>query len=140
MLCSPGLRRGLTLIEVAASLALLGALLASALLSGARHRRQMESAQLRLEAVAHADQMLQTWFYNNSSQGPPLNASGETPALEEGRSFHWRTSQIPSPETESAGVAAVRLELFPLDDRTATQPLAVVEFFIPRSAPPVVLP
>ena len=47
------LRRGLTLIEVVAGLALMGTLLASLLVASSAHLRQIHTAQRGLAALVH---------------------------------------------------------------------------------------
>ena len=54
-------KRGLTLIEVMASLALMGSLLAALVMSHGRHRKQVRLAEKRIVALEIADRLLTQW-------------------------------------------------------------------------------
>ncbi len=67
--------RAFTLIEVLASVALLGALLSMMLISVARHTEQARMAQDRLEAFQIADSLLTDWLVQNGGVIPSEQGS-----------------------------------------------------------------
>lgn len=87
-------RRGLTLIEVVTSVALLLALLVMMLTLHARHLRQINTAFEKQQAAELMDQLLGEWF--SIDQPFPANQSG-TFANRPG--YSWRTSTIAAKAT-----------------------------------------
>ena len=68
-------RRGLTLIEVLAGLALMGGVFAAMLIAHGRFMRQRERAQKREAAIEATDRLLQRWW---SEDRPwPVHDTGE---------------------------------------------------------------
>ena len=112
-------RRGLTLVEVVAGLALLAALLVAVLTAKARATRQLASANRRLEAVAAADRLLVGWWQDPAHF--PRHASGRVPG-ENG--FAWRTSPVRNDTVNALAASVIRLEV--LDERA--KPRSVLAF------------
>src|SRR3954469_13058968 len=82
-------RRGLTLVEVVAGLALLATLLVAVLGTKARVTRQWAHANRRLEAIAAADKLLAAWWATPATF--PRKSSGNV-AGDAGLS--WRTTPV----------------------------------------------
>lgn len=122
-------RRGLTLIEVLASLAILGSLLVIIVQSRSSHVRQWHQAQLKSEAVHAADRLLRSWWSN-----PAALPSNDTGTWEE--RWRWRTSIVATPALKDAALEAqlVRLEISE-DGRPAAASLVRIDFFTLVEAP-----
>ena len=104
--CHGYCRRAFTLVEVVASLMLLGTLLVSILVAHRRHVQQIRSADCRLAAVQAADGLLAKWSADGS-WGATKN-EGEF----EGRTdFTWRWTITPAPELNRLGAAIGKLEV-----------------------------
>lgn len=99
--------RALTLVEVVASLVLLGSLLVGILVAHRRHAEQIRRASRRLAAVEAADRLLLRWA-EQGIWGPtePTGPCEGTPNL------HWQWSVIREPPLERLGAAKGRLEVF----------------------------
>ena len=118
-------RRGATLLELVAGLALLGGILVALLVARGRHLRQWELSQRRLEAITAADALLTQWW--QKPEEFPRNATGRIPSE---RPLTWHTRTIPSEEAQRLNATIVRLELF--EARSHSAPLASVEVLLPR--------
>lgn len=83
---------GITLVEVIASTALVGALLVSILLGFSAHTRQITTAANRAAAIRQLDRTIAAWF---AADDFPRNRSG---MLAEQPHLRWETTvlQIPS--------------------------------------------
>ena len=120
-------RRGSTLIEVLAGLALLASVLAALLVAKGNLARQWATSRRRCEAVQAADALLMRWW-----QDPelfPRSGDGEAPG-----GWRWHVEEATNPEAARLGGRVVRLELFesvppPSGQKDA---LASVELLIPR--------
>jgi len=99
-------RRAFTLVEVIASLMLLGTLLVAILVAHRRHVQQIRSAEARLVAVQAADGLLAKW----SAEGS-WGAATSTGEFEGRRDLTWRWTVIPQPELSRLGAAVGRLEV-----------------------------
>jgi prepilin-type N-terminal cleavage/methylation domain-containing protein len=123
-------RRGLTLIEVVASLLLLSSLLAGILVAYGRHARQVRRAQQRIQAVASADHMLADWF--RASTRVPKASSGSVPG---DKKLRWRTRPVNGTEPQTAlDVEVVRLEILEDSEETEreeTEPLVSIDLVAP---------
>lgn len=126
--CSKRLRGGLTLIEVVAGLALLGALLTTSLLSYTSHVEQIRTARQRLAAIESADSLLMHWFAKGTF--PDFPAAGE--CCDE--PFRWQAAVARKVRLPMSEVQIVRLEIFEQADITTADALASVEFVIDDAA------
>jgi prepilin-type N-terminal cleavage/methylation domain-containing protein len=104
------MRRGLTLVEVVAGLALLSTLLVAVLTTKARVTRQGAHAQRRLEAVAAADRLLAEWWPRRDEF--PRQSSGRMPG---DSGLAWRTAAISNQPLNALRTSVIRLEI--LDER-----------------------
>lgn len=108
----------MTLVEVVVAVALVGSVLATALVSVSRHVRQARLAQDRLAALRHADAFLQAWLVEgverNTTEGPITEREG----------WRWRLSGRQEPGLEVFGAHVGRIEILREDDH----PLAKLEF------------
>jgi prepilin-type N-terminal cleavage/methylation domain-containing protein len=129
--------RGLTLIEVVASLALLGTLLVTILMARQRYTRQWNLAVSKAEAVDVADQMLTQWW--NNPQTLPHEGRGDVAGHSD---LTWRTRTINSQEADALNARIVRLEVLPRSTpqgragRAQDMPLAVVDILLPKPEEP----
>jgi Tfp pilus assembly protein PilE len=123
-------RKGLTLVEVVASLLLLACLLTGILTAYANHARQIRRAQLRLRAVTIADRMLTGWI--RTSTAIPENSSGTVP---DDATLKWQTRTVDGPEShEAMGIHVVRLEILGAtraQEPEKNDPLVVVDLAAP---------
>ena len=90
--------KGLTLIEVAAALAILGVLLAGLSVLRGRTLRQWKTAQDQLQAVEAVDAMLSDWY---ATSNVPRVGSGIVPSTQ----LQWslrRVESIPTMESDLA--------------------------------------
>lgn len=119
----------MTLIEVIASLAILGTVLIGLVIAKAKHKHQSALAIQRIEACQIAEQILQDWW--SSSDGVPEHDSGDIKGKPD---WKWQTSILPGPELveshsrpyqsdqqtdETSGALAlqiIRLEILSPDD------------------------
>src|SRR5215210_5494241 len=101
----PG-RRGMTLIEVLAGLALLAGLLVGVLAVKSRCARQWTHANRRLAAVAAADALLSAWWQEPASF--PRSGAG---TVEGNAGLAWRTRVVPNAQVNALGATTVRLEV-----------------------------
>jgi prepilin-type N-terminal cleavage/methylation domain-containing protein len=114
-------RRGMTLVEVVAGLALMATLMASLLSIKSRLIRDLAQSDRRHAALRDADQLLSTWWKTPATF--PRGAVGSTPD-----GLSWRTQVIPNPQVQSAGAQVVRLEVY-----SSAEPLAAVEIVLPTT-------
>ncbi len=120
--------RGLTLVELLASLALLGGVLGGAVLAKARLSRQWSAAQHRLVAVERLDAMLERWHaeghippnasgtLSSAPLAPPEAGTGtdrwdELNVLDTGpnRGLRWSTSLVDEPALLAHGIQLIRV-------------------------------
>lgn len=100
-------RRAFSLVEVVASVFLVGTLLVAVLVAHRRAITQTRLAQRRLDAVETLDQLL------TARQGPDAEdyqlargkAPGENP-------FHWRSTMRDEPSLADLGAGVLRIELY----------------------------
>jgi prepilin-type N-terminal cleavage/methylation domain-containing protein len=114
-------RRGLTLVEVIAGLALLSTLLVAVLTVTARTTRQSANATRRLQAIAGADRLLAGWWQDRAKL--PRESSGHVPG---DAGFVWRTTPVRNDAVNALAASVIRLEVF---DRQRTV-LASVEIVL----------
>ena len=126
----PRLRKGVTLVEVVASLLLLSTLLVVVLAAFSDHVRQIRRAHRRLAAVAAADRLLVDWF---STPGQfPRNT---TNAVSGDDQLAWRTRLLDYADPENLGIEIARLEI--VDQKSADSPvLLAVDVVLPAPASP----
>lgn len=117
--CRPASRRGLTLIEVLAALAIISMLLAGVATTRSRLVRQWGAADRTLAAVAAADALLAEWVRDGQL---PRETAGEWGAT----GLAWRIGAVSNETAEALGAEVVRLEVFELRDAGA-EPLVVVD-------------
>ena len=104
--CSHCWRAGLTLIEVVASIAILGTILVGVVLAKARYTKQSALAERLLQASQAADELIAGWW--GSPDGVPVGRQG---ALEGGHHLRWETRVVPNPAIESLGARVVRVQI-----------------------------
>lgn len=126
--CKTCCHRAFTLVEVVASLMLLGTLLVGVLVAHRRHVAQIRTATRRLEAVAAADQLLESWRAKGA--WGPDSKSGR---FAEASNLVWRWSVSTPPELRPIYAAIGRLEVLDAS-RTDARPLASVEILTTRTA------
>jgi prepilin-type N-terminal cleavage/methylation domain-containing protein len=100
----PGLRRGLTLIEVVAALALMAALLVTTLTIKSGLTRRRAAADRQLRAVAVADQLLAGWWRDPATF--PVGRSGPAEGT-----LGWSTRELPNAAAARLGGRVVRVDL-----------------------------
>ena len=115
----------MTLVEVAAGLALLGTLLVAILMTEGRCRRQSAGARDRIAACAVADQLLQKWYAQPEKF--PRSDSGE---FDSQGFWTWRTRPVENPSLAQVGCQLMRLEVF-AQDSGQDRPAAVVDVALP---------
>jgi hypothetical protein len=120
--------KAFTLVEVVASLMLLGTLLVGVLLAHRRHAQQIGSAAARLQAIKAADGLFSEWC-EQGSWGTARSA-GQFPGEP---NLVWRWSVVPSRGLRNFGAAIGRLEVFRAGEDYET-PLATVEVVTTASA------
>ena len=98
-------RRGMTLIEVLASLAILSTVLVGLIMAKARHTRQSKEARERIEACHIADQLLQAWW--TAPEGVPEDSSGP---IEGKPDWQWRTRTLQGPDLVAAPATVIHTE------------------------------
>ena len=122
-LSRPARRRGLTLVEVVVSIALIGTLLSGVVMAMARHRHQLALADQKIEAIEAADDLLKQW-----EGRPPYPASGK---IGEKNKMAWKTTRITQTANElPKGVGIVRLEVRHPSGTAAEKPLAQVDVLV----------
>jgi len=99
-------RRGLTLIEVVAALALMATLLVAVLTIKAGLARRRAAADRQLRAVAAADGLLTAWWADPPSF--PVGRSGPVPT---DPALAWSTRVLPNPPAARLGGRVVRLDI-----------------------------
>ncbi len=98
-------RRGLSLIEVVASIALLSVLMVSMLSAWTHQKQQLERSEQRLIAAELLDEQLAVWF--SRAEGPPFPSTGRF-----GRTrMTWRTYRTPQSQPMLGGLLAVTVEV-----------------------------
>lgn len=123
---------GLTLIEVVAALAILGALLGAVVTARTRHLHQWAQANRRLEATAAAEALLTGWWTRPVTM--PRRASGAVAGHD---ALAWRTRPIDSDASDALdalGAQVVRLEIVEARGPVDGQPLVMVDLVLPREA------
>jgi len=141
--------RGLTLVEVVASLALLGSMLAGLLVAHGELTRRWADAGDRLEALRVADNIMNQWWLATSTPPPPppessLGRAAEagvdgtdaglpnvrtdqgTLTAESGRTWRWQIMHHDVEGLDDLGVQGARLVV--MDD--AGQAMADMEFLV----------
>ncbi len=119
-------RRGMTLIEVVAGIALLGTILTTTVMAQARLLRQHQRALVKLQAVEAVDRLLMQWSV--AREEIPVESSGvllDTPEVT------WKT-RIGRAKTDGPlSVAIVELVASAANDPPGIPPLVRVELAIP---------
>jgi len=130
----------MTLVEVVASLALLGSLLGAAVLAKGRLMRQWSVAQDRVEAVELLSAQLALWHGSQGqdgteqSEGSAWPHSGEGPLGQDGQ-WWWRAEALEVETSQVAGLSVVRFTAFdPTQALTRDEsPLATMDVLIYES-------
>lgn len=130
--CKASWRRrcGVTLIEVLASLALLGSLAVAMVLSRGRLVDQHRSSEQKLEAVQAADELLTQWWSGEVKQ-VPVDASG---VLAHHPGWTWQTQLIPTRSQNSYDAQIVRLTILNGSELGQLVELTSVDLVMPRQA------
>jgi hypothetical protein len=125
--------RALTLIEVVASLAILGTLLVSMLMARQRYSRQWTLAVRKGEAVSAADQLLSEWW--RDPRKLPLEGRGVIAGHPD---LMWRTRTMDNRDADALDAQVVRLEVFTQAERqkgntqVKEKALATVDLLLPK--------
>ncbi|QDU44559.1 hypothetical protein Mal52_30430 [Symmachiella dynata] len=119
-------RRGLTLIEVVAGIALLSTLLVTILMSYRAHAGQVRAAKQRLRAIEFADQQMAAWM--SARRVPGLGKWGEST---DGQ-FTWRIMRGETTAETPYGLQVARLEVQAAPRSKGSTVLASVEFLTPQ--------
>ena len=99
-------RKGLTLVEVIAGLALMASLLSTMVVAYSAHLRQHRNAQRKVLAVELLDRKLEEW--RRTSQPIPVPAEGDFLDKPE---FHWRSELVPNSTLHQFFGEVVRIEV-----------------------------
>lgn len=121
--------KGMTLLELVVSLALVGTLLVGSLMAFGRHVRQARHARLRLEAVRSADRLLTQWFTENGHV--PVSGEGSVSGADE---LTWQTETVTTDGAEALAVSAVRLTIKRRDASNEEPALASVYLVVPEKS------
>ena len=121
-------RRGLTLIEVVAGIALLSTLLVAILVSYRAHAAQVRAAKRRLQVIDFADQQMATWM--STGRTPPIGKKGEST---DGK-YSWKIVRGEATTAKRLGLDVARLEVRSKQQSAGDTALATVEFLtlLPR--------
>ena len=122
--------RGLTLIEVVASLALLGGLLTAMVMAHARHVKQLADADRQMNAVAAADALLTQWWQDPASF--PIAREGTVPNHPR---LAWRTEVVTRAAVEQLGGQVVRLEIHEQPPGSVDAVLVAVDLVLAKRTP-----
>jgi prepilin-type N-terminal cleavage/methylation domain-containing protein len=102
----PPARKGLTLIEVIAGLALMATLLVTMLLLKARFTHQLSDSDRKLRAVAAADALLEQWWANPEKF--PINRAG---SVTDSPGLNWQTHLVANDVVSKLDCRVVRLDI-----------------------------
>jgi prepilin-type N-terminal cleavage/methylation domain-containing protein len=124
-------RGGLTLIEVVAAIAILGAILVGIVLAKARHTHQLALARQTHVAVRAADGLIARWWAE--PDGVPIGESGVLGADE---SLTWQTRLVENETVERLGTRVARVEVYESKMGTTQaadpgEPLVTVDLVLP---------
>ena len=100
-------RHGFTLVEVVASLMLLGTLLVGMLTAHRRHVTQVRNAKARLVAITAAEKLLDKW--RDEGTWGSTSSSG---TFKDFKELVWRWSITTPVDLQRVGAAKGRLEIF----------------------------
>ena len=120
-------RTGITLVEVVAGMTLLASLATGVVLAYGAHQKQLRRAELRIDAVHVADQLLAQWY--SGEEAVPRNRRGRVFA--EGERWIWKTETTEVALIGSLPVERIRVEVHWEWIRHDQPPLAVVELIAP---------
>jgi prepilin-type N-terminal cleavage/methylation domain-containing protein len=120
-------RRGLTLVEVVTSIAILSTMLVMLLVGYARHMRQIQQASRLQRAVELSDHLLADWFRDDV----PI-IEHRLGAFVDDSDYSWRLTARPV-STGRLGGQVVQLQTFFVADKDQT-PVLTVELLIDRAA------
>ena len=119
------LRPALTLVETLAGTVVLGTLLVTLVVAGARLHAQLAHGQERIQACAIADSLLGGWWADKASF--PRNSEGEVPGQP---GWRWRTERL-----NVSADAALKCEIIALSivapGGSGQSPSARVEILVP---------
>ena len=119
---------GFSLLEVVVSLALLGTLIAAALVSHGRAARQISLANSKLNAVEAADKLLETWILQENTN-VPINQIG---VCGNDNEFGWKTGQLVQIQNQ---IGKIRLEVFDptLEQKTPIVSTWLITDYVPQN-------
>ena len=118
--CNNYRRQAFTLVEVIASLMLLGTLLVGILTAHRRHVAQVRAADARLAAIAAADKLLQSWQADGS--WGPASTSGRFPGNGQ---LAWRWTVTARPELRRINAGVGRLDVLDGESEVETPLLSI---------------
>lgn len=132
--------RGLSLIEVVASIALMGVLLVGIVTARAKHLHQVTVAERKLAAIDAADTLIASWFATPVSEEQPSHVprDGEG-AVAEVDGMWWKTRMVDALGTtddrERLEIDVVRLTITDTHAQTGEYiPILAVDLVVPRPA------
>ena len=99
-------RRGLTLIEVVAGLALMSSILVAVLFLKSRYARQQALADHHLQSLTAADALLSFWWKEPATF--PRRGSG---SIASNPALGWQTRQVFNSDLATLGCQIIRLEI-----------------------------
>lgn len=120
--------RGLTLIEVVVSLALLSTLFVGVMVAFNRHAEQIRGGRKTLDAVRRLDALLYEW--RTQGGAVPPDARGEFPGEKD---LVWKTEVVSTRYRQDLGVDVVRMAVLPKHSPRTRQPLVTVDLLVPIS-------
>ena len=125
-----GRSRGITLIEVVVSLALMAILLTAVLMAYGRHVRQIRQAHQRLTAVKACDELISLWMQRPSQfVGRTSGVFAAHPEL------RWRLVPLMSPAADAFESLILRWEVFAASDRRSKFPLVQIDVLMAKPEP-----
>lgn len=119
--------KGLTLVETALAMALLGTLLVSVMLAGMRFQQQTRRAEQRINACQMADELLTQWW--KKPDAFPREDSGAVPNHPDWR---WRTQSRECTDSEDLRCQIVTLDVFGAEPTEDAKPAVSVDVLLPQ--------
>lgn len=122
----------MTLIEVLASLMLLGTLAVAMVLSRGRLVDQHQRAEAKLEAVRLAENLLAQWWADGAGAVP----IGESGPLESHAGWSWETDRVLSDDLDAFDAQVVRLRILENAGDAQSVELTSVDLVLPNMEAP----
>ena len=119
-------RRALTVLEVAAALALLSTLLVGVLVAFKKNADRIRQEFATRQAVSGTDALL--WSWAEQGMFPPDPARGKLPGHDH---LSWETRRLPQPAQRTLGLDIVRLQVRQVGAPPGSAPLLEVDLPVP---------